>query len=722
MPKRRSAGGMLLAGVLAVLATIVTFAISLTSLQARIASIQQVELRFETTAQELLATVGFAGLIHDFKNCVIRGGAEPAYCDATEARAAEALVLLAELEASATAGGVALEAAPILEMVEAYRSRVPQVRAGHAAGRPAEQIDAAVRWDDEPSARAFSAIIETTSRQINARVEGLYRDTFIQYTLAILVLLCIGGWLLFAIRTESRATRDRESQLTAVFSAVAGGLVAFDAEGRIALTNPAAADMLDLPDQPTPFDWPAHVEITWAEASAAGRTEPPLSTAHAGGRLHEELCHLRLSAPSSRPDRLLRVSAARLDLPGLGLRSVLTMEDVSEQEQQRRRIERVARLDALGQLTGGIAHDFNNHLATILYAVDLAAREVESERGQVLLQSALRTVERGRELTDRLLSFASRHPGTPRAERVEAVFTGLRPLAEAALPATITIEFSQAEPDLKLLCDLGQLENALLNIILNARDAILSSGMGSHLRVHARSITLPAGRIGDRQAGATPGAGESHRYVELSVTDDGPGMTAEVRARATEPFFTTKPLGEGTGLGLAMAYGFARQSRGDLTIYSEEGHGTAVRLILPRADATEDRREEPVPPPDILPAKGESILLAEDDEELRTTMVIMLEDMGYRVEAAANAAAALEIVERGTPIDLALCDVIMPGEMNGMDLAKRLLARDPERPVLLMSGYAGLISGEDAESDLPILRKPCMPAELSRALRAALGD
>ncbi len=683
---------MLLAGVLAVLANIVTFAISLTSLQARIASIQQVELRFETTAQELLATVGFAGLIHDFKNCVIRGGAEPAYCDATEARAAEALVLLAVLEASATAGGVALEAAPILEMVEAYRSRVPQVRAGHAAGRPAEQIDAAVRWDDEPSARAFSAIIETTSRQINARVEGLYRDTFIQYTLAILVLLCIGGWLLFA------------------------------AEGRIALANPAAADMLDLPDQPTPFDWPAHVEITWAEASAAGRTEPPLSTAHAGGRLHEELCHLRLSAPSSRPDRLLRVSAARLDLPGLGLRNVLTMEDVSEQEQQRRRIERVARLDALGQLTGGIAHDFNNHLATILYAVDLAAREVESERGQVLLQSALRTVERGRELTDRLLSFASRHPGTPRAERVEAVFTGLRPLAEAALPATITIEFSQAEPDLKLLCDLGQLENALLNIILNARDAILSSDMGSHLRVHARSITLPAGRIGDRQAGATPGAGESHRYVELSVTDDGPGMTAEVRTRATEPFFTTKPLGEGTGLGLAMAYGFARQSRGDLTIYSEEGHGTAVRLILPRADATEDRREEPVPPPDILPARGESILLAEDDEELRTTMVIMLEDMGYRVEAAANAAAALEIVERGTPIDLALCDVIMPGEMNGMDLATRLLARDPERPVLLMSGYAGLISGEDAESDLPILRKPCMPAELSRALRAALGE
>ena len=293
------------------------------------------------------------------------------------------------------------------------------------------------------------------------------------------------------------------------------------------------------------------------------------------------------------------------------------------------------------------------------------------------------------------------------------------------------------EPGLHVFCDDGQLENALLNLVLNSRDAITRSGIGNKIMIEARAVRDTAddsARIAATDLNAFRAKGlrehkqedrnrmdnHSYRYVEIAVTDNGPGMSEEIKRRAVDPFFTTKSQHSGTGLGLSMVYGFVQQSDGELRLYSEEGQGTAIRMMLPRGTA-EGEREDPVEREPAIRGDGETILVVEDEVSLLRLMTQALEGIGYKTKRATNGQDALRMVENGLEFDLLLTDIVMPGGINGFTLAEQVTKLKPKTRVMYMSGYTGYRDTEMGSIIAPILPKPCRELELSRKLRAQLA-
>ena len=359
--------------------------------------------------------------------------------------------------------------------------------------------------------------------------------------------------------------RAASEQLRAVLDTTANGIIGLDPEGRVAVINPAARHMLGGKSEEPPFDWPRSIkflEIT--DLHPLDASADPINRALAGQTLINET-HL-MTRDGDDQNRYVRVSSAKVDDPSSDLRCVVALDDVSQLERNRQQAERKSRLDALGQLTGGIAHDFNNLLATILYAMQLTRADDISDRSDRVLATAIGAVERGRELTGRLLAFAKRQPGLTKSRTVDEVFTDFAGLARTAIEETVELKFVETDPGLLVHCDHGQLENALLNLTLNSRDAIMRSGRGSQIVIKARAINEVDAdlilRRKDLHTYIAQGMREEHaedvarsderayRYVEISVTDNGPGMSPEVKQRAIDPFFTTKDTNSGRGWGV----------------------------------------------------------------------------------------------------------------------------------------------------------------------------
>ena len=361
------------------------------------------------------------------------------------------------------------------------------------------------------------------------------------------------------------------------------------------------------------------------------------------------------------------------------------------------------KMESIGQLTGGIAHDFNNLLAVVLGNLDLLRKRVkDDERARRLLEGAIEGAQRGAALTQRLLAFSRRQDLTPQAVEVPKLVASMTDLMSRSLGPSIRIltEFPQDLPPVNV--DPNQLELALLNLAVNARDAMPISG----------TITI-SGRVEDlREArdGLVPGT-----YLCIAVKDTGFGMDAETLARAVEPFFTTKGVGKGTGLGLSMIHGFAVQSGGTLKLTSQVGRGTTAEMWLPRGEAlAEARKSEGQPRP---PVRHCSVLLVEDDALVMAGTAAMLEDLGHAVVEAASGEAALAILRENTAIDLVITDHAMPG-MTGLELAERLRAEWPQIPILLASGHAEL--PQRAGLSLPRLTKPFRQDELANAIAAVV--
>ena len=281
------------------------------------------------------------------------------------------------------------------------------------------------------------------------------------------------------------------------------------------------------------------------------------------------------------------------------------------------------------------------------------------------------------------------------------------------------------------------MENALLNLVLNARDAILRAGKGNEITIAARSVSgltspseerevdpdrhLTSALEGELRAQAEGDDDHAYRYVEFSVTDNGPGMTEEVKRRALDPFFTTKSTNSGTGLGLSMVYGFVQQSGGEIRIYSELGFGTTMRLILPRG-SDDDVREEPILSQIPASGQGQRILVVEDELHLRDAMEDMIVSFGYDVCSAHSALDAMDMVEGGLEFDALITDIVMPGGMSGFELAAAVRAQRPDVPVIYMSGYAAYTDQEMGVVVAPLLQKPCSPYVLSQYLSEALAE
>ncbi|KAA5611523.1 response regulator [Rhodovastum atsumiense] len=471
--------------------------------------------------------------------------------------------------------------------------------------------------------------------------------------------------------------RALAEQMRAAFDSISQGIGVFGPDHRLLRWNERFPVLLALP-RPT-LQPGSPYEAIVAQAAAAGGGDAFLETADQirHGRLlklpGEPVVYERTRALDGRSFELRRTA-----MPDGGF--VLTVTDTTERVRAELTARDAQRLQAMGQLTGGIAHDFNNLLTVVLGNLEMARPRLE-EGHPVLprIERAIWGARRGASLTQQLLAFARKQPLSPMPIDLSAMLPDLANLLHRTLGEHIDLQVVDAAGLWPAMADTAQLESAILNLALNARDAMPGGG---RLTIALANKVLDADHA-RRHTEVTPG-----EYVMVAVSDTGTGMAPEVLARVFEPFFTTKEAGKGTGLGLPMVYGFVRQSGGHVTITSQPGEGTTVRLYLPRAPGAV------LPAPQrgaaclTLPRGSGTILVVEDDAAVREVAVIILRELGYRVLEAGDGTEALRVFGQvGTRLDLVLVDVVLPGGMKGHEVARRLAEVRPELRTLFMSGY-----------------------------------
>ncbi|MGM0560573.1 MAG: PAS domain S-box protein [Pseudomonadota bacterium] len=379
------------------------------------------------------------------------------------------------------------------------------------------------------------------------------------------------------------------------------------------------------------------------------------------------------------------------------------------------RLSQSERLKAIGELTGGVAHDFNNLLTVILGNTEaMTAALPKDHELHPLVEMTQTAAERSADLTQHLLAFARQQPLSPEPTDVASLVQDMSGLLRRTLGEHIQIDILAGNTVWKALVDPVQLESAVLNLCINARDAMPERG---HLTIEVQNVHLDKG-YGQGDERIPPGP-----YVMLAISDTGNGMPSDVAARAFDPFFTTKETGKGSGLGLSMVYGFARQSRGQAVIYSEEGQGTTVKLYLPRG-FSDPENERASTETDEITGGPERILVVEDDDLVRGHVIGQLESLGYRVVSAENGTQALKILEREADLDLLFTDVIMPGGLNGGELAEKARELHPNLPVLFTSGYtdSAIVHHGQVDPGVHLLTKPYRRQALAEKLREVLAE
>ncbi len=385
-------------------------------------------------------------------------------------------------------------------------------------------------------------------------------------------------------------------------------------------------------------------------------------------------------------------------------------------------LRQAQKMEAVGQLTGGVAHDFNNLLTVVQGGLDMIGRQIPALEPSAAVprivrgkDMALEGVRRAVKLTSRLLAFARQQPLMPKSIDANKLVGGICELLSRTVGQATYLETVLAAGLWRTHADANQLENAILNLTVNARDAMPKGG----------KITIETANcyLDEAYVNALAEPVKAGQYVLIAVTDTGVGMDQSTLAHAFEPFFTTKGVGKGTGLGLSQVYGFVLQSAGHVTIYSELGEGTTVKIYLPRYFGPEDQAEELDPSSDAAGAIGaECILVVEDDDALRLYTVEMLSDLGYSVLTAANGPAALDIIDRGYSVDLLFTDIVMPGGMNGRQLADEAVRRRPGLKVLFTTGYSrnAIVHHGRLDPGVQLISKPFSFEQLGTKVRALL--
>lgn len=400
----------------------------------------------------------------------------------------------------------------------------------------------------------------------------------------------------------------------------------------------------------------------------------------------------------------------------LGVKNEQLEKEIAARRETEAHLVQAQKMEAVGQLTGGLAHDFNNMLAVVISALGLMRRRMDAGDRDIgkFVDAAEDSAKRAATLTNRLLAFARRQPLSPQLIEPNKLVSGMSELLRRTLGEQISIETVLAGGLWRTHADPSQLENSLLNLAVNARDAMPEGGR----------ITLETSNahLDDAYASSNVGV-PAGQYVMVAVTDNGPGMTPEVLAKAFEPFFTTKPVGKGTGLGLSQVYGFVKQSGGHIKIYSESGKGTSVKIYLPRtrAEAEESMPEEVKQPPPVT-REGAIILVVEDDDQLRHVTVATLRELGYVVVHASTPRAALERVRTLPRIDLLFSDVVMP-EMNGKQMADKAIEMRPGLRVLFTTGYTqnAIVHNGILDPGTDLLVKPFSVEQIAHKVAQALA-
>jgi PAS domain S-box-containing protein len=508
------------------------------------------------------------------------------------------------------------------------------------------------------------------------------------------------------------AERHNAEILSATITSMADAVLVTDEVGQAILANPAAKRMFGDRTDVGSEDWARTYQRLRADGVTPFATdEMPIARALRGEAV-DNLEILLRPVGTSKGTHLIANGRPLRDATGALKGAVIVYRDVTEAKDTERQLRQAQKMDAIGQLTGGIAHDFNNILTVITGTIEILAGAVADQPQYAAIAKMIdQAADRGADLTQHLLAFARKQPLRPRDTDVNALIRDTTKLLRASLGEQIEIETALEEDAWPALVDGSQLSTSLLNLAVNARDAMANGG----------KLTLETGNTYlDEAYARSQGEVRPGPYVMIAVSDNGTGIPAAIRDKVFEPFFTTKGTGKGTGLGLSMVYGFVKQSGGHIRIYSEEGCGTTVKLYLPRAAA------EAAPTADVGPpaAAGgrEIILVVEDDELVRQYVTAQLHSLGYRTLEAANAAEALAIADRGTDFDLLFTDVIMPGAMNGRELAGEMARRRSNLKVLFTSGYSenALLDHGRLPAGVLLLAKPYRKSELAGMLRQAL--
>ena len=510
-----------------------------------------------------------------------------------------------------------------------------------------------------------------------------------------------------AAREALRAGQVRLAEQAEVLDKSNDSIIVRDIEGRVIYWNQSSERIYGLPSEQA-VGRPIHEvlridpklsEEATAKVLASGGWRRIVTLIAMDGRKVIADSHLSLIRDEAgRPKSIVAISV-----------------DVTERLAIEERLRQTERLDALGQLTGGVAHDFNNLLTVIMGNSEVLVEDLaDREDMRLLARMTQQAAQRGAALTRQLLAFARRQPLEASETDVSALLSEMRALLKRTLREDLELVVVGAETVWSIIVDPAQLESAILNLCLNARDAMPNGG---RLLIESANARLDQD-YADLHADVIVGD-----YVLISVTDSGVGIPAENLQRVFEPFFTTKPFGKGTGLGLSMVYGLIKQSRGHIAIYSELGHGTCVKMYLPRApDGSGAVDKDPVAP--AAPEGSEAILLVEDDELVRRNVQHQLLSLGYRVTTAADGREGLELVRSGEHFDLLFTDVIMPGGLDGPGLARAACALRPTLRLLFTSGYTenAIVGSGRLNGGAHILYKPYVRAELARKVRAALTE
>ncbi|WP_025037452.1 PAS domain S-box protein [Bradyrhizobium sp. DOA9] len=505
--------------------------------------------------------------------------------------------------------------------------------------------------------------------------------------------------LLQQVRDAQRAMRESVARLTAIVETAVDGVILFDAQDRILLFNPACERLFGYQADEV-MGWDVSMLMPEADASSDSATRHFAT----GG----ESVGLRKDGTTFAMD--LSVGQARQDgeLIFVGIVHDLTARKLTEQQ-----LQQAQKMETVGQLSGGIAHDFNNLLTVIIGNAEHLSEQLKARPDlRRFAEDICQSGERGAELTQRLLAFSRRQLLQPRTIDCRSLLDSMFKLLKRTLREDIEIRTTSGPGTILAFADRAQLESAVLNLALNAQDAMPSGG---HLTLATELVTIDDDRAFHPEV--APGS-----YVLIAVTDDGEGMTPEITARAFEPFFTTKEVGKGSGLGLSMVYGFAKQSGGHVSIYSEAGLGTTVRIYLPRAN-TGRSQADPSDGEDSAPRGYETILIVEDDPFVRSSVIRRVEALGYRVVAAVNGKDALQQLQGDPGINLLFTDIVMPGGLSGWELADQARRLRPGLPVLFTSGYAleTLVEQGRAQAEAFVLTKPYRKIELAQRLRDALA-
>jgi PAS domain S-box-containing protein len=496
-----------------------------------------------------------------------------------------------------------------------------------------------------------------------------------------------------------------EAQFRAIFEAALEVMVLLKPDGTVlALNNrrefwrhpnPSEAIGHKLWDAPTLSAYPQHIPVMRKGIAAAA----------AGQIFTTEVRMERDGVPTA----YLDVSVQPVRGPdGAIVYLLFEARDITDLKAAQEQLRQSQKMEALGQLTGGIAHDFNNLLTVVVGGLDIIAKRAPDDKLRRYAENALAAAERGARLTGQLLAFSRVQRLEVRPTHVAPLIHNMRPLLRNVLGPGITKEFDLDDEMLAVMADPTQLEVAVLNLAINARDAMPDGGA---LTFASRRVTM----TDDPEI-------EDGEFIELTISDTGTGMTEEVAARAFEPFFTTKDVGKGTGLGLSMVYGMARQSGGTARIASTPGEGTAVKMYFRAADSAvpADAPGVTAEETDAAAERGPaSILVIDDDPDVREFMVATLEEQGYRVRQASDGQRGLREAARVRP-DLVILDFVMPG-MSGSEVANRLLAKRPDQPILFVSGYSETEAVRGVAPDAPLLAKPFRAEALDKAVRSALA-